>query len=160
MYIFSKLKKNRCFINFNKIYYNFNDVYVKLINLTSMPSLNFGLIHQSQIFQSIPRLSRAVIMKTNAENARGLGRDPPFPQITRVLFSPPYYPRAWYGLAAQRDPPRANGRNIVGSCCDSLQVAKSFTGFKLSDTLDSKQHATTRNRKTKQTKRPFTMLRP
>ena len=73
MYIFSKLKKNRCFNNINKIHHNFNDVYVKLINLTSKPSLNFSLIHQSQIFQAIPKLSRAVIMKTNAENARGLG---------------------------------------------------------------------------------------
>jgi len=130
MYIFSKLKTNCCFINFNKIHYNFNDVYVKLINFTSKPSLNFSLIHQSQIFEAIPRLSCAEIMKTNAENARGLGRDPPptppFPQITRVLFSPPYYPRAWHRLAAQRDPPRANERNIVGSCCESLQVAKSF----------------------------------
>ena len=115
--------QNCCFINFNKIHYNFNDVYVKLINLTSKPSLNFSLIHQSQIFQAIQRLSRAVIMRTNAENARGLRRPPHLPQITRVLFSPPYYPRAWYRLAAQRDPPGANGRNIVGSCCDSMQVA-------------------------------------
>ena len=27
--------------------------------------------------------------------------------------------------------PRANGRNIVGSCCVRLHVAKSLTGFKL-----------------------------
>ena len=82
--------QNCCFINFNKIHYNFNDVYVKLINLTSKPSLNFSLTHQSQIFQAIPRLSRAVIMGTNAENARGLGRDPsPFPRSLASYFHLP-----------------------------------------------------------------------